>query len=156
MITPDNHNYRKHSDRNKRLIEKSLADNGAGRSIVIDADDQIIGGNGVYEQALKLNIPVRTIETDGKELIAVKRTDLKPDDPRRKALAVMDNSTTDTSEFDFELLTEDFSFTELADLGVDMDFDEKTAEQLGDDTDKPERIKTCECPKCGFVFDAPK
>ena len=79
-ITQDTRNYRKHSDRNKRLIEKSLRECGAGRSIIIDAGEKIIGGNGVFEQAKRLKIPVRIIETDGKELVAIKRTDLKSDD----------------------------------------------------------------------------
>jgi len=49
MIKHDKRNYRKHSDRNKALIQKSLSETGAGRSIVIDADNEIIGGNGVFE-----------------------------------------------------------------------------------------------------------
>ena len=73
----DKRNYRKHNDKNKSLIKKSLQECGTGRSIIIDADNEIIGGNGVYEQAQKLNIPVRIIDTDCKELIAAKRTDLK-------------------------------------------------------------------------------
>ena len=151
----DSRNYRKHPERNQRLIEKSLRECGAGRSIVADNQDNIIAGNGVYEQAEKLGIPVRVIETTGKELIVVKRTDLSPDDPKRRRLAIMDNSTSDTSAFDFELLTADISFTDLADLGVDMDFDEKTAEQLDDtEVDQAELLKnlTCTCPKCGFEF----
>jgi hypothetical protein len=158
-IKCDKRNYRKHSDRNRSLINKSLQECGAGRSIIIDAEDNIIGGNGVYEAAEKLKIPVKIIETDGKELIAVKRKDLKPNDPKRKQLAIMDNSTSDTSEFDFELLTEDFSFSEIADFGVDMDYDENTAEQLEDaEIDHAELTKNlnCKCPKCGFEFEAKK
>lgn len=118
-IKYDKRNYRKHNDKNKNLIKKSLKECGAGRSIVIDAENEIIGGNGIYEQAQKLNIPVRVIETDGTELIAVKRTDLKTDDEKRKQLAVMDNSTSDTSSFDLELLQADFDIDTLGDWGID-------------------------------------
>lgn len=45
----DGRNYRKHGDRNRKLIRKSLDELGAGRSIVIDAEGEIIGGNGVFE-----------------------------------------------------------------------------------------------------------
>ena len=76
-IHTDKRNYRKHSDKNKRIINKSLSELGAGRSILIDSEDEIIAGNGVFEQAEKNNIPIRVIETDGSELIAVKRTDFK-------------------------------------------------------------------------------
>ena len=125
----DKRNYRKHNDKNKNLIKKSLKECGAGRSIVIDAENEIIGGNGIYEQAQKLNIPIRVIETDGTELIAVKRTDLKTDDEKRKQLAVMDNSTSDTSSFDKELLQNDFDIPTLSDWGIDI------KEKLEDDAE---------------------
>lgn len=117
----DKRNYRKHGDKNKELINKSLAECGAGRSILIDNDGEIIAGNGVYEQAQALNIPVKVIETDGSELIAVKRTDLNTDDEKRKRLAVMDNSSSDTSEFELPLLLEDFEAVDLSEMGVEFD-----------------------------------
>ena len=43
----DKRNYRKHDKKNKSLIKKSLEKFGAGRSIVVDAEGEIIGGNGV-------------------------------------------------------------------------------------------------------------
>ena len=116
----DKRNYRRHDKKNKSLIKKSLEKFGAGRSIVVDAEGEIIGGNGVYEQAQKLGLKTRVVETDGSELVVVKRTDLKTDDEKRKALAVMDNSTSDTSEFDLELLTADFSVDELEDFGIEL------------------------------------
>uniref|UniRef100_UPI00356729A5 hypothetical protein n=1 Tax=Mariniphaga sediminis TaxID=1628158 RepID=UPI00356729A5 len=109
----DPKNYRVHDDRNKRLIKKSLEDCGAGRSIVADKDNVIIAGNGVYEQAKELGIPIKFIETDGKELIVVKRTDISTDDEKRKLLALADNRTSDTSFFDMELVLEDFSNDDL-------------------------------------------
>jgi hypothetical protein len=109
----DSKNYRIHGDKNLRLIEKSLVDCGAGRSILLDDDDCIIAGNGVYRKAQELGIPVRIIESDGKELIAVKRTDLATGDGRRKALALADNYTSDTSVFDTDLVLADFSSEEL-------------------------------------------
>ena len=104
MITLDKKNVRTHPDANKAAIKNSLSSLGAGRSILIDADDVLIAGNGVFEQAETLGIPVRTIETNGKELIAVKRTDLYADDEKRQALAIADNRLTDLSEFDTEAL----------------------------------------------------
>ena len=118
----DKRNYRKHNDHNKDLINKSLKECGAGRSIVIDNEENIIAGNGIYEQAQKLGIKTKVIETDGSELVVVKRTDLATDDAKRKQLAVMDNSTSDSSEFDFELLQADFDTEELEDWGLDVDF----------------------------------
>ena len=143
----DKRNYRKHDKKNKSLIKKSLEKFGAGRSIVVDAEGEIIGGNGVYEQAQKLGLKTKIVETDGSELVVVKRTDLKTDDEKRKALAVMDNSTSDTSEFDLELLTADFSVDELEDFGIELPEEEEEEEMEvpdvleKEDSDKPFTVK---------------
>ena len=143
----DKRNYRKHDKKNKSLIKKSLEKFGAGRSIVVDAEGEIIGGNGVYEQAQKLGLKTKIVETDGSELVVVKRTDLKTDDEKRKALAVMDNSTSDTSEFDLELLTTDFTVDELEDFGIELPEDEEVKEMEvpdvleKEDSDKPFTVK---------------
>jgi len=146
MIKFDERNYRKHSDRNKELINKSLKECGAGRSIVIDNEDNIIAGNGIYEQAQKLGLKTKVIETDGSELVVVKRTDLATDDDKRKQLAVMDNSTSDSSEFDFELLNSDFETETLQDWGLDVaDFSLEEEKEIIED-EVPEVVET-KCKK---------
>lgn len=118
-IKKDKRNYRKHSEDNQELIKKSLLENGAGRSILLDSEDEIIAGNETFSQAEKLGIPIKIIETDGKTLIALKRTDLATEDEARKQLAIVDNLTSDKSEFDFELLNEDFDIDFLKDVGFE-------------------------------------
>lgn len=120
-IRYDKRNYRKHGKRNKELIRKSLSELGAGRSILIDAEDSLIAGNGVYEQAKKLGIPVRVVETDGTELVAVKRTDVHEDDEKRTLLAIADNTASDSSEMNTDLLLEDFDPDTLTDWGVNLE-----------------------------------
>lgn len=115
----DKRNYRKHNEKNKKLIRKSLEECGTGRSIIVDSNDEIIAGNGVYEQAKAMNIPVKIVETDGTELIAVKRTDLKTSDDKRTKLAILDNSTADSSEMDYALLQKDFELVDLMNMGID-------------------------------------
>ena len=114
----DKRNYRLHNDENKRVIKKSLKELGAGRSIVIDNDGEIIAGNGVYEQAKKLGIKTKIVETDGSELVVVKRTDLATGDDKRKKLSLADNAASDTSEWANDLLREDWTPEVLADFGV--------------------------------------
>lgn len=116
----DERNYRKHSDKNKKIIKKSLKELGAGRSILLDKENSLIAGNGVYEQAQALGIPVRVIETDGSELIAVKRTDLATADDKRRKLALADNAASDLSEFDVPALQADWSKDALAEFGVEL------------------------------------
>lgn len=113
----DKRNYRKHDDKNRELIKKSINEVGFGRSIVIDNENEIVCGNGVVSQIAK-STPIKVIETNGSELIVVKRTDLNTNDEKRKQLAVMDNSTSDSSEFDFELLQEDFDTEQLGEWGI--------------------------------------
>jgi hypothetical protein len=118
----DKHNYRIHGEKNKEVIKSSLEDNGCGRSILVDNENNIIAGNGVYEQWE--GRPIKIIETDGSELIVVKRKDINPDDPRAKKLAITDNSTSDLSTFDYDLLKEDLKdldFEEIDYLGIDYD-----------------------------------
>lgn len=141
-IKYDSHNYRKHNDRNKKLINKSLKECGGARSIVIDSENEIICGNGCYEQAQKLKMPVRIIETDGSELIAVKRVDLKTNDEKRKQLAIMDNSTSDSSEFDLESLQADFDVEQLQDWGLDLEFEAVDEEKEIIEDEVPEEVET--------------
>lgn len=137
----DKRNYRKHNDKNKNLINKSLKECGAGRSIVIDNENEIIAGNGIYEQAQKLNIPTKIIETDGTELVVVKRTDLNTNDEKRKQLAIMDNSTSDSSEFDLESLQADFDVEQLQDWGLDVEFESLEEQEIIED-EVPEEVET--------------
>ena len=130
-IKQDRRNYRVHNDENKRVIRKSLEELGAGRSIVIDNEGEIIAGNGVYEQAQKLGIKTKIIETDGSELVVVKRTDLATGDDKRKRLALADNAASDTSEWADELLREDWTPEVLADFGVVL-HEVKETEQAGE------------------------
>lgn len=120
QIKLDKRNYRRHNDANKKVIRKSLKELGAGRSIVIDKEGEIIAGNGVYEQAAKLGLKTRVIETDGSELVVVKRTDLATDDEKRKKLALADNAASDMSDWDTDLLREDWDADVLADWGVEL------------------------------------
>jgi hypothetical protein len=118
VITYDSNNFRLHSDENKRIIKKSVDELGAGRSILLDSDNSIIAGNGVMEAWG--DKPIRIIETDGTELIAVKRTDLKTTDENRKKLALLDNHASDTSEFNTSVILDNFDtlFLEEIDLNI--------------------------------------
>lgn len=140
-IKRDSRNYRIHGEENKRLIRKSLSECGAGRSIVVDRDNVLIAGEGVYEQAKELGLKVRIIESDGKELIAIKRTDLSTEDERRKLLAFADNQTSDTSKFDFNLVVEDFSADILSDWEFSVD-DIEFPDDINVDSEEDQNLYT--------------
>lgn len=117
-LIQDANNYRKHSETNKARIRKSIDEAGLGRSVVIDADGVLVAGNGV-QQVIDKDTPVRVVETDGTELVVVKRTDLHTGDPRRKTLALADNATADDVEWDFEAIAEDWTEDEIGEWGVE-------------------------------------
>lgn len=138
-IRVDPNNFRLHPDNNKALIKRSLEENGAGRSIVVDNTGTAIGGSGVLEQAEKLGLHKRIVETTGNELVVVVRKDISPDDPRRKMLALADNATTDQGEWDVAQLEANFGCDNLKEWGVElpnMDDAETDLPDLGDDGDK--------------------
>lgn len=115
----DKRNFRIHSKKNKELIKKSITECGLARSVVVDNENCLIGGNGIVSQ-LDKSTKIKVIESDGSELVVVKRTDLSTNDEKRKKLAVMDNSTSDSSEFDLELLKMDFDIPDLKDMGIEI------------------------------------
>lgn len=91
-LIPDKRNANKHSEYGTQQLEKGLRQNGLGRSILISADNEIIAGNGVTETAGAIGIEkVRVVETDGTEIIAVKRTDIKSGTKEFYQMALSDN-----------------------------------------------------------------
>ena len=101
----DHKNARKRTDRSSKLIKESLQKFGAARSIVIDENNRILAGNGTIAGAKAAGIKnLKVIETDCKEIIAVKRTGLSEDE--KVGLALADNRSSDLSEWDLDMLEE--------------------------------------------------
>ena len=62
----------------------------------------------------------------------------------------MDNSTTDTSDFDLELLNADFEVPDLQGMGIDIP--NITVDSLdGDEEDLGVQKKLLRCPVCGHI-----
>lgn len=94
-LVQDDHNFNKGTEAGRELMERSFKQLGAGRSILIDKDGHIIAGNKSQQAAIAAGIKkVRIIETQGDELVAVKRTDLSLDSKEGRELALADNLTT--------------------------------------------------------------
>ena len=90
----DDKNFNKHTEYGMSLLEKSLRENGAGRSILLDKDNNIIAGNGIVEAAGSVGLEkVKIVETSGDEIIAVKRTDIAIDSEQGRTMALADNAT---------------------------------------------------------------
>jgi len=112
----DDKNFNKHTEYGMSLIEKSIRNNGAGRSILIDKNNRIIAGNGVTEIAGQIGLDdVQIVETDGTKIIAVKRTDIDLDSKQGREMALADNAT---AAVDLEWDT-----TAIADVSAEFDLD---------------------------------
>lgn len=94
-LRQDTHNFNRGTDQGQQLMERSFKELGAGRSILLDREGNIIAGNKSQEAARKAGIKrVRIVETTGDELVAVKRTDIDIDSAEGRRLALADNATT--------------------------------------------------------------
>lgn len=125
-LKSDHKNARRRTDRSSSLIAESLKRYGAARSIVIDEDGRILAGNGTVEGAKKAGIgKLRIIETEGDELIAVRRSGLSED--QKVGLALADNRSSDLSEWDNDMLRK---LSEEHDLKPWFEDDELLAEVL--------------------------
>ena len=115
-LTPDGENFNRHTEFGQKLLEDSLRKFGAGRSILVDKDGNIIAGNSTTETAAAIGMDdVVVVQTDGTKLVVVQRTDLSLDSPEGRELALADNMT--------------------ALKGIDIDLD-KVKETLGEDLAK--------------------
>jgi hypothetical protein len=107
-LKQDQRNANKGTKRGREAVAKSLKQFGAGRSILLDRDGNIIAGNKTVESASSAGIDnVIVVQTDGSQLVAVQRTDLSLDSPKARELAIADNRTSEIGlEWDKNVLAE--------------------------------------------------
>ena len=128
-LTPDPNNARKRTPLSASVIRKSLEQFGAARSIVVDENDVIRAGNGTFEEAGQLGIEkVLTVEVDGNTIVAVKRKGLTEE--QWKQYAIADNTASDFSTWDFDILSELTQEVDLSEFFPDDKLNE-LLEQLG-------------------------
>jgi len=150
----DDKNANKHTQKGLRLVEKSLSKLGAGRSILIDKNNNIIAGNGVIETAGQIGMEnIRIVETDGKEIVAVKRTDIDINSKKGRELAIVDNhSAKESIDLDFDVINDLVTEYDISPVEWElekMDFDLKSIDMPETKDEEYELIK---CPKCNFEF----
>jgi len=93
-LVPDNLNANRGTEYGTHLLEKSFRELGAGRSLLLDKNNRIIAGNKSTETAAAIGLKnVIIVETDGTQLVAVKRTDIDLDSKQGRELAIADNAT---------------------------------------------------------------
>ncbi|MFA6718855.1 MAG: hypothetical protein WCS15_07225, partial [Prevotella sp.] len=101
-------NFNKGTEYGQHLIEESLRKFGAGRSILLDKNNRIIAGNKTIENAAIVGLEnVIIVETDGNQIVAVKRKDIDLDSAKGRELALADNATSKANlAWDMDIITE--------------------------------------------------
>lgn len=104
-LKPDEQNARQHNPRNVAMMAEALNRVGGARSIVIDENNIVLAGNGLVEAAGQAGIEnVLIVDSDGKKLIAVKRTNLS--DEQKKEMAIYDNRTAELADWNVDVLSQ--------------------------------------------------
>ena len=152
-LVPDNLNANKGTEYGQRLIEESLRKFGAGRSILIDKNNRIIAGNKTVENAVNAGLDnVIVVETDGNQIVAVKRRDIDLDSEKGRELALADNATGKANlswdEDAIKQITDKWNNIKPEDWGIDIEpLEEPEKEDEGEKKD----ISTRLIVECGDV-----
>ena len=138
QLAQDQHNFNKGTEQGQELMERSFKEMGAGRSILIDRNGNIIAGNKSQKAAIAAGIKkVRIIETTGDELVAVKRTDVDIDSAEGRKMAYLDNLTTQVNltwdETELQAVQADVEGFDIADFGFDIEDLPQVTFPTGDD-----------------------
>lgn len=124
-LIPDDRNNNKGTQFGQRLVENSISQFGAGRSILIDKNQRIIAGNKMVENAGALGFDeVIVVQTTGRQIVAVQRTDVDLGTKKGREMAIADNATSVADiEFDQEVveqIAEEFDI-DPHDWGIDFE-----------------------------------
>jgi hypothetical protein len=117
-LIADDKNFNKGSEVGAEMIRKSFQKFGSGRSILIDKNNRIIAGNKSVEFSGIENVMI--VESDGTQLIAVKRTDIDLDSPQGREMALADNASAKANiVFDAELVEAELGEAVCEEWGID-------------------------------------
>jgi hypothetical protein len=160
-LAPDRRNANKGTVRGRSMVENSLREVGAGRSIVVDKNGEVIGGNKTLEAWVDIGGEIEVVKTDGKKLIVVQREDLDLSDDKGQArrLAYYDNRANEVGlDWDPEQIHADL----MAGVDLSLMFSNEELERLRGDmpTEAPEEFNEYDeeidteycCPKCGYTW----
>jgi hypothetical protein len=150
ILIPDDLNANKGNEYGHSLIENSLRQFGAGRSILLDKNNRIIAGNKTIENAVSIGLDnILIIETTGDQIVAVKRTDIDLNSKIGREMAIADNATAKANiEWDvenIEMLAKDFEI-DMADWGVNVDWPEVQQQEEGLKQISTKLIVECDSP----------
>lgn len=157
-VIPDDQNINLGTEEGRAMLSESIRRLGTGRSILLDKNNRLIAGNKTLEEAIKLGIvKVQVVDSDGSQLVAVKRVDMDLDSKDGRELALADNAVAKANiKFDesvIDRITEQFGLSREG-----LGFDKKEAnlmtgeEREKYDMDNGVAPSTAVCPNCFTEF----
>ena len=132
-LIQDDHNFNRGTEQGAQLIERSFRECGAGRSVFIDKDNRLVGGNKAqkgFKAAGKKKVII--VDSDADTLVAVRRKDVSLDSEEGRKMALLDNLTTQVNlswdKVELESVQADVEGFDVADFGFDL-FDHTSDEE---------------------------
>ena len=93
-LIQDDHNFNRGNERGQELIVKSFKEFGAGRSVLVDKNNRLIGGNKAQLGAIDAGLEdAIVVDTTGDKLVVVRRNDIDLDSEKGRKMALADNAT---------------------------------------------------------------
>ena len=140
-LKQDTHNANKGTAIGQTMVDQSIERYGAGRSVVVDKNGNIIGGNKTVKAAQEAGLDIEVVKTSGDKLIVHQREDLdlyEGDDARM--LAYVDNRSSELGlEWDADVLADDIAKgLDLGDMFSEKELDAIGVELPTEEVDEPE------------------
>ena len=146
-LIQDDHNFNKGNEQGAQLLERSFRECGAGRSVLIDKDNRLVGGNKAqkgFKAAGKKKVII--VDSDADTLVAVRRKDVSLDSAEGRKMAYLDNLTTQVNltwdETELQAVQADVEGFDIADFGFDIEdlpqVTFPTGEKQGEGEGKPQ------------------
>ena len=137
-LIQDDHNFNKGNEQGAQLLERSFRECGAGRSVLIDKDNRLVGGNKAqkgFKAAGKKKVII--VDSDADTLVAVRRKDVSLDSAEGRKMAYLDNLTTQVNltwdETELQAVQADVEGFDIADFGFDIEDLPQVTFPTGDD-----------------------
>ena len=134
-LIQDDHNFNKGNEQGAQLLERSFRECGAGRSVLIDKDNRLVGGNKAqqgFKAAGKKKVII--VDSDADTLVAVRRKDVSLDSAEGRKMAYLDNLSTQVNltwdQAELQEVQADVEGFEVADFGFDIE--DLPVSQFGD------------------------
>ena len=140
-LVQDDHNFNKGNEQGAQLLERSFRECGAGRSVLIDKDNRLVGGNKAqkgFKAAGKKKVII--VDSDADTLVAVRRKDVSLDSAEGRKMAYLDNLTTQVNltwdQTELQAVQADVEGFDIADFGFDIEDLPQVTFPTGDETEE--------------------